>query len=408
MDMAKNTLPKYLGLRLEQAGLISAAQIQIALQDQIHYNHLELEEILTLRGWLKPETIDFFSNQISKLIKHSKRSPLIKCLKQAGLLTDEEITKLIETQKETGMVFDSLLVNLGYIKQSTIEFFQKYLVGNNSAIFTKDKSLPKIEISSIDPNLVDLELKQKEQENCKILSPDPIVTIESQKITNTETIQKAVKKQGFFDPKTTSSLKISLPRESFILSLRLNQAGLMSESQIEIAIQDRNRHKDLTLEEIIILRGWLKEKTLDFFLEKLPKIINQPKTLSLAQCLEQAGLVSKEKIIDLLQSQQETGTNFDSLVMELGYIKKATLNFFINYLVKNDCDDSSLKESPPQQNKISDRTPSLTQEKQPCLPVLKQEEDTPTNDTIESLDRDRNSNSIHWSEAKTIIGASPL
>lgn len=379
--MANNRLPKYLLVRLERAGLISPAQIQIALQDQIQYNHLELEEILTLRGWLKPETIDFFSEKIIKLINCSKKITLIKCLQLAGLLTNEEIKKIVTIQKETGIVLDCLLVNLGYIKQSTIEFFKKYLVSNQLE-------------TQISPKISKISILTEQKEYKKSTSSLTKTTYFKDK-----TAQKIVQNLEFIDPKTTSNLKISLPRDSFILSLRLNQAGLLSEAQIEIALRDRSQNRNFTLEEIIILRGWLKQETLAFFLGKFPKLINQPKTLSLTECLDQAGLLSKKNIANILRSQQEKGQNFHALVVELGYVKQSTLDFFLNYLVDKDLVDLSWKKSPTQPKTIVARTS-----------LLELKKNTSSNYTIKSNDFEGNShsNSDSWSEAKTIIGAGPL
>ncbi|MGF1490093.1 MAG: hypothetical protein ACFBSE_23645 [Prochloraceae cyanobacterium] len=413
--MANNRLPKYLGLRLERAGLISSAQVRIALQDQIQYNHLEIEDILTLRGWLKPETIEFFSKQIFKLINCSKKITLIKCLEQAGLLTNEEISKIIATQKETGMVLDSLLVNFGYIKKTTIEFFQKYLLIN--------KSETKITNNSAEVTAYQKDPQQANQDsNLAGFKP--------------EKTQKNLKKSEFLDPKKTSILKVSLPRDSFILSLRLNQAGLLSEPQIEIALRDCDRHDDFTIEEIIILRGWLKQETLAFFLEQIPELIDRPQKLSLAECLERSALVSKENIAKLLNYQQETGNTLAALAVELGYIKQSTLDFFVNYIIAPDPENSSVSKSPNNSETIFEPTPELESieelnfpedinsnlnpssnnsetifEPTPELEKPNLTENISSNNESESenLSKDNNiKTSVHWSEAKTIIGAEPL
>jgi len=383
MYMANQRLPKYLGLRLQQAGLISAAQIQIALQDQIQYNHLELEEILSLRGWLKTETIDFFSNQIIKLIKHSQQISLIKCLKQAGLLTEAEIESIVKIQKDTGVVFDSLAVSLGYIKQSTLEFFKKYLVNSQpeSKIKNKNKELDSQDI---------LESKETIQNSYEedFTSPSEDKTVVEQ-----TPITKIVNNPDFFDPKITSSLKLSLPQESFLLSLRLNQAGLISESQIEVVIQDCQNHDDFSLEEILVLRGWVKQETIAFFLEVFPKLINESKTITLAKCLEKSAILSKQKVANILEYQKATGRSFYALVLDFDYVKESTLKFFMNYLVSNELDSSSGEEEIDSSNKtIPTRLESKTSSDSP----------------LSQPGKDNHRTKIHWSEAKTIISATPL
>ncbi|MDJ0724656.1 MAG: hypothetical protein QNJ38_06060 [Prochloraceae cyanobacterium] len=383
MYMANQRLPKYLGLRLQQAGLISAAQIQIALQDQMQYNHLELEEILSLRGWLKAETIDFFSTQIIKLIKHSQQISLIKCLKQAGLLTEAEIESIVKIQKDTGVVFDSLAVSLGYIKQSTLEFFKKYLV--NSQPESKIKN-PNEELDSQDILESQETIQNSYEEDFSSLSEEKTV------VEQTPTT-KIVNNSDFFDPKITSSLKLSLPQESFLLSLRLNQAALISESQIEVVIQDCSSHDDFSLEEILVLRGWVKQETIAFFLEVFPKLINEPKTITLAECLERSAILSKQKVANILEYQKETGRSFYALVLDFDYVKESTLKFFMNYLVTNELDSSSGEEEIDSLNKS---IPTGLESK------------TSSDSAISQPEKDNHRTKIHWSEAKTIISATPL
>ena len=56
----KRWLSKPIGEKLEEAGLISKYQIEVALIDQVSYIESKFGEILALRGWLKQQTIDFF------------------------------------------------------------------------------------------------------------------------------------------------------------------------------------------------------------------------------------------------------------------------------------------------------------------------------------------------------------
>jgi hypothetical protein len=57
-----------IGQVLKRAGLISEAQIQIALMDQSQYGML-FGEILVSRGWLKPQTISFF---LENFLRHQQ------------------------------------------------------------------------------------------------------------------------------------------------------------------------------------------------------------------------------------------------------------------------------------------------------------------------------------------------
>lgn len=46
----------------------------------------------------------------------------------------------------------------------------------------------------------------------------------------------------------------------------LKRAGLLSDSQIQLALMDQNQH-NLLFGEILVMRGWLKPQTLNFFLD---------------------------------------------------------------------------------------------------------------------------------------------
>jgi hypothetical protein len=128
-NLGKATPSKHqpLGEILQQADLVSAAQIQLVLQDQKIYTDLKIGEILALRGWVKQETSDFFASEWQRIIKQSEKKPIGYYLKQAGLLDEEQVTRILEEQKRIWMRFGALAVLQGSVKQGTIDFFLKNL-----------------------------------------------------------------------------------------------------------------------------------------------------------------------------------------------------------------------------------------------------------------------------------------
>ena len=298
--MLETKLQKNLDLRLKEAGLISEAQIQIIKQDRVKYQDLELEEVLTLRGWLRPETINFFSNQIIKLIQHSRKLPLLKCLKRAGLLTETEINLILKNQKETGQELDQLLISSGIIKKSTLQFFNKYLI----------------------------EKKNQDLEKIGFQSSSKSRAVHSLAINNNLEVSKVD-----FSARDGDS-ECALSRESLLLSLRLTKAGLVSEEQMEMAIAYLNKYRDLSLERVIFLRGWLSQETLEFFGKGLPKLIERGEKIPLVKILELASILNGEQINKLVKYQEERGKKVSSSLIEMGYIKESTLNFFQNYAIE--------------------------------------------------------------------------
>ncbi|NJN75053.1 MAG: hypothetical protein HC796_00790 [Synechococcaceae cyanobacterium RL_1_2] len=58
------------------------------------------------------------------MIKESKNMRLGACLKQAGILTDEQIENLLIQQNYHWTKFGRVAVSLGYIKKETLEFLK--------------------------------------------------------------------------------------------------------------------------------------------------------------------------------------------------------------------------------------------------------------------------------------------
>lgn len=125
--MPENFIVKPLGAVLQQAGLVSADQIEIALREQTQEGNLRLGEILALHGWLKQETADFFAERWPTLVSQRLKQPLGQYLKEAALLDEEQIKTILELQRQTGQQFGALTVLKGWLKQTTINFFLEYL-----------------------------------------------------------------------------------------------------------------------------------------------------------------------------------------------------------------------------------------------------------------------------------------
>ncbi len=112
-----------IGELLETAGLVSQAQIEVAIRDQSQFPDQRLGEILALRGWVQPETVEFFLYLWPKVLTQPKRYPLGYYLKASGLLKDDQIKTLLKEQEKTGVKFGALAVLHGWLKQDTVTFF---------------------------------------------------------------------------------------------------------------------------------------------------------------------------------------------------------------------------------------------------------------------------------------------
>ena len=127
--MSKSTFITFkpIGEILQEAGLITPPQLEVALRDQSYYQDMRLGEILALRGWIEQQTADFFVQEWFKLIQRRIEHPIGFYFQQAGLLTEEDINKILLEQHKSSLRFGDTAIRQGLIKPDTVEFFLKNL-----------------------------------------------------------------------------------------------------------------------------------------------------------------------------------------------------------------------------------------------------------------------------------------
>ena len=118
-----------LGEILQAAGLLSAAQIEVAIYEQSLYPNLKIGEIFALRNWLKQETADFFAEKWFYLVKEQQKKNLGYYLQQAGLLNEQEVQHLLAFQKQqvVWLRLGQLAVDHGYLHGQTLDFLLEEL-----------------------------------------------------------------------------------------------------------------------------------------------------------------------------------------------------------------------------------------------------------------------------------------
>ncbi|BAU67330.1 hypothetical protein STA3757_47410 [Stanieria sp. NIES-3757] len=114
---------KLLGEILQEADLVSDAQLQLALMIQADYPELKIGQILALRGWINLETVDFFAQYWSTLQQQQQNHPLGFYLQQAAILSEEQINILLDEQKKLNLKLGSIAVLKGWLKKKTLNFF---------------------------------------------------------------------------------------------------------------------------------------------------------------------------------------------------------------------------------------------------------------------------------------------
>ncbi|MBR8826736.1 MAG: WecB/TagA/CpsF family glycosyltransferase [Gomphosphaeria aponina SAG 52.96 = DSM 107014] len=134
-----------LGLRLKKAGLISAEQLQAALEIKEQQRHRLLGEIIVEKGWVSPEVIDFFAKELDDLIESQQALRLGEYLGKANILTTKQISSILNEQSLTGKRFGEIAVKKGWVKPETIDWFLclqqvgKYQPQSTSIVFNSNK-----------------------------------------------------------------------------------------------------------------------------------------------------------------------------------------------------------------------------------------------------------------------------
>ena len=125
---------KLIGEILQQADLVSKAQVEVALHDQKrHHNlglgHLKIGDIFALRGWFKQETTDFFVQRWDTLLTQEDKKPLGYYLRAAALLDEQQINYLLQEQQSSKMRLrlGELAYLQGWVKLKTVDYFVKNL-----------------------------------------------------------------------------------------------------------------------------------------------------------------------------------------------------------------------------------------------------------------------------------------
>lgn len=128
------------------------------------------------------------------------------------------------------------------------------------------------------------------------------------------------------------SVRSSVSRKSRKLTGEiLEEAGLISSEQIKIALDVQRQCVALRIGEILAIKGWLKQETVDFFVKIC--LENKPATYSQNQPIgyffQKAGILTEEQINNILKDQKKLGIKFCYLAVMKGFLNEKTADFFL-------------------------------------------------------------------------------
>ena len=115
--------------------------------------------------------------------------------------------------------------------------------------------------------------------------------------------------------------------EQLPIGALLQAAGLVSEQQINIALNTQSKYNKMRLGEILVLQTGIKEKTINFFVDKWRKIKFTGKQFPLGYYLKKAALLDEEQIKIVLQEQKQNEQKFGTIVVQKGWLSKLTALF---------------------------------------------------------------------------------
>lgn len=112
---------------------------------------------------------------------------------------------------------------------------------------------------------------------------------------------------------------------------RLADAGLLSRAQIMVLHQDQQQQPDLTVDEILRLRGWVNDTTLNFFMHLEQALLDEFKQLSIGQRLKYAGLVTDAQLETAIAYQQQTKIRMGHAIFLSGVLGQTTVDYFLQF-----------------------------------------------------------------------------
>ncbi|MFM2311705.1 MAG: hypothetical protein RLZZ04_981 [Cyanobacteriota bacterium] len=137
MSLSRNQVP--LGAVLQQAGLVSAEQVNQALKQQKQTDsNLTIGEILAQDGKISPQTADFFAERWFSLVTEQPKQPIGQYLKQAALLDEQQIQAILVEQQGSKRKFGEVAIAKGWLKQTTLDFFLSHLQVESSPVSAAD------------------------------------------------------------------------------------------------------------------------------------------------------------------------------------------------------------------------------------------------------------------------------
>ncbi len=179
----------------------------------------------------------------------------------------------------------------------------------------------------------------------------------------------------------------TLIQNSLKIGERLCTSDLISSYQLEAALYEQKLYEMMRLGEILALHGWVQQQTADFFGDQWPYPGVQADPVPIGSYFRRAGLIDRNMVESILASQKKTGLRFGALAVLNGYIRQATLDFFVEQFYP-DCVGE-----PPYMIVDPD---SLTDLSSDQLIFFDSTEESSSKSNSNQTDTSSSNNEVHW------------
>lgn len=244
--------------------------------------------------------------------------PLGLLLQQAGLLSAEQVAEVLTIQEQVQCPrFGEVLIEQDWIKPETVDFFADVL--------------PELHGQPRQP--IGEYLRQ-----AGLMDEAAIATTLAHQRSHLHKPHKRfgeiAAELGFVAQQTVNFLLESIADHypKMPIGFTLQRAGLISPEQLVQVreIQAQSRH--VLFGEVLVERGWLSQQTVEFFAERLPKLVNLRDQLPESHYLELSGLVDPDSLALLTQEQRQTNLSLFDLAVHRGVLAEATAEFLRDLL----------------------------------------------------------------------------
>ncbi len=112
----------------------------------------------------------------------------------------------------------------------------------------------------------------------------------------------------------------------------LQEAGLMTDNQVEEILQYQTGNRHLKFGEIAVMWRIIKQETVDFFVDIFPQLITENNKKPVGEYLKLANLLNEEQIYSILIEQHQTNLRFGEVAVQKGWLRQETIDFVLQYL----------------------------------------------------------------------------